>query len=103
MNLEIQVATLLFSFLYGSFFFIFLHFNSKFIYGSKKYFSIIITFMFVIFNVLLYFIILRKINNGILHNYCLLMLVIGYIVGASINNLLHKIIKKLYIKFIFKK
>jgi hypothetical protein len=53
-------------------------------------FKIIVTFIFVIDNVLLYFFILRKINNGIIHFYFILMLVVGYVIGNHKTKTLKK-------------
>ncbi|MDD4411381.1 MAG: hypothetical protein PHO58_02610 [Bacilli bacterium] len=40
----------------------------------------LISLVFVIDNVLIYFIGLKKINNGIIHNYFLLMILIGFFI-----------------------
>ena len=69
--LNIQINSIIFSFLYGSFFSILLNINYKYIYYSKGIKKILINLFFVIDNILLYFIILRYINNGIFHFYFL--------------------------------
>lgn len=79
MNIKLQIITLLFSFLYGIFFSFFLSFNYKFIYSDKRIFKIIISFLFIIVCVLLYFIILKNINNGIFHIYEILMIILGFV------------------------
>ena len=76
--LNIQIKSIVFSFLYGVFFSFLLNLNYKFIYYSKGILKILINIFFVVDNVFLYFIILRYINNGIVHFYFLLSLVIGY-------------------------
>lgn len=100
MDIKIQLITLIFSFFYGIFFSIYLGINYKYIYSNKKIFKIIITFLVVITSVLLYFIILRKINNGILHPYHILALIIGFIFQNLIKEKLVKIIKKWYNRII---
>ena len=80
MNIKIQITTLLFSFLYGIFFSFFLSLNYKFIYINKKIFRTAISFLVVVVSVLIYFIILKKINYGIFHIYEILMISLGVIV-----------------------
>ena len=73
MNIKLQITTLLFSFLYGIFFSFFLSLNYKFIYSDKKILKTIISFL------LLYFIILKKINYGVFHVYEILMIILGFV------------------------
>ena len=63
--LDIQIKSIIFSFLYGMFFSFLLNLNYKYIYYSKGVFKILVNVFFVVDNVFLYFIILRYINNGI--------------------------------------
>lgn len=79
MNLKLQIITLIFSFLYGIFFGILLNINYKFLYSNKKILKILANMLFIIFNVLVYFIVLRKINNGIFHPYFVIMLTLGFL------------------------
>lgn len=88
MSLKLQIISLIVSFIYGIFFSKLLKINYKIIYNNKKSIKIIGTFIFIIVNSLLYFYILLKINNGIIHIYLFLSLLFGYI----IENV--KIIKK---------
>ena len=94
MNIRIQIITLLLSFIYGIFFSFFLSLNYKFIYGDKKFFKIIISFLIVIVNVLLYFIILKKINNGIFHIYEVISLSLGFIIENWLSSIIAKGAKK---------
>lgn len=80
MNLKIQIMTLSYSFLYGAFFSILLTINYKLIYNSKRSIKLPITMLFILINVFLYFLILKKINNGIIHPYCLISFALGFIV-----------------------
>lgn len=80
MSLNIQINTFIASFLFGLFFGIELRLNHKFIYQSNKTYKILTTFFFVIVNVLIYFIILKKVNYGILHIYAILAIIIGFLV-----------------------
>ena len=79
MSLLIQIKLILFSFVFGIFFNIFLNINCKFIYSYNKLLKIISSLLFVLINVLLYFIILNKINNGIFHIYSIFIIFLTYI------------------------
>lgn len=88
MILKFQLITLLFSFLYGIFFYILLMLNYKFLYNNKL--SLIIDLLFILDNVLLYFIILKKINNGIFHPYLVIMLILGYLSSNYVDKKIRK-------------
>ena len=79
MTLKLQIISLIVSLFYGVFFSFLLSINHKIIYNSNKYIKIIGTFIFIIFNALLYFLILLKINNGIVHIYCIISIMLGFI------------------------
>jgi hypothetical protein len=95
MELDIQIKSLIFSFIYGIFFSFVLNLNYKYVYKSKGIYKIVINALFIIDNVLLYFLILKKINSGIIHFYFILMIILGFI-------LFHTKFKKLYSKIKFK-
>ena len=83
MTLKIQIISLIVSFLYGIFFSFLLNINYKIIYNNNKFIKIFGTFLFIVFNSLLYFLILLKVNNGIVHIYCILSLICGFIFHTS--------------------
>ena len=83
MSLKLQIISLLFSFLYGIIFYILLRLNKKFLYGNKL--SIVVDMLFILNNVLIYFIILRYINNGIFHIYFLILLIIGFLLSYYVD------------------
>ena len=86
MILDIQIISLVYSFFYGVIFYLLLEVNYKLLYEGKLVYRIIISFLFVIFISLLYFIGLIKINNGILHIYFFLSLFTGYLSSFVIYN-----------------
>lgn len=90
--LRIQIISVFISYLYGIFFSILLNLNSKYIYNTKKIKKYLFNFIFVFDNVLLYFIILRYINDGILHYYFILALVLGFL---SVNKVTNRIFDKI--------
>ncbi len=90
MNLYIQIISLLFSFGFGIFFSCFVYFNRKIIYNDNVFIKLFGTFLVVLIGMLLYFIILRKINYGIFHPYLLLVMTFGYYVPVLFAHILKK-------------
>ena len=86
MPLIIQIYSFVFSFLFGIFFEILLSINSKFIYSSNLFVKIISSIIFILFNKLLYFFIIFRINYGVLHIYFLLSILLGYIFMCKVKN-----------------
>lgn len=79
MNSYLQLLSFFVSFGYGMLFYLLTRFN-KFILSNKKYFlQFIITLVFIIDIVIIYIYIMYKINNGIIHPYFVITLIIGYI------------------------
>lgn len=90
MSLDIQVLTLLVSFLFGIFFSFELELNYKFIYNKNKFIKIFSSFLFIITNVLIYFILLKKVNYGIFHPYTIISIIIGVFAEHYIHVLISK-------------
>ena len=84
MDLQVQIITLLFSFVYGIFFYLFARVNYKIIYHDKKLIKLLGTFLVVMISVLLYFVLLLKINYGAFHPYCLFVLLLGFYIEMRI-------------------
>lgn len=78
MNLETQIKLIIFSFTFGAFLGLMIDINHRFLYTPKKNYRIVFTFCFVIVNAFLYFLILQKINNGIIHIYSLFCIILGF-------------------------
>ncbi len=94
MILEIQIKSLFFSFLFGIYFSYIIKINYKFILPLNKFFRIIGTLLLIFSNVLIYFLILLKINYGLLHIYLILMIILGVYIEHLLNKLIVKYIKK---------
>lgn len=77
MSLKLQIISFIYSFLYGIFFSFFLDLSTNIIYNEKKYIKVLGTLFIIIFNSFLYFIILMKINNGIIHIYLFFSIILG--------------------------
>lgn len=90
MNLKVQIIALVFSFLYGMLFSFLVNINYKFLFSKKLIFKIIITFIFIVDCSLLYFLVLKKINEGIVHPYFLLMILLGFYISFPLTKKIRK-------------
>jgi hypothetical protein len=81
MPLEIQIKSLLFSFIFGVFFAVMYNLNKRYIYGRERYYKIITTFLFIINLGFFYYLVLLKINFGIIHPYFLIMIYVGFVIA----------------------
>lgn len=86
MDLSLQLQVLIVSFVYGILFSYLIKLQYKFLFNSKLFYKIVITILFVFDNCLLYFLLLRAINNGIFHIYFLFSLILGYLLGYYLVN-----------------
>lgn len=84
MNIYLQIKTLIISFLFGFLFSFFLGFFYCLLYSKSKILQIITSLTIVLSATLLYFLILKKINNAVFHIYEVLSLILGY----SLENLI---------------
>lgn len=94
MDLDTQIMTLIVSFLFGSFFSFSVSVNYKYLYQKKVLLRILFTFLFIFVNVLIYFIILKKINEAILHPYSLGMILVGFCLEHYFHNFIVNHFKK---------
>ncbi len=83
MNLKLQVFSLFFSFLYGVFFSFLFNFHYHYLFYRKRIVQVFITLLFLLDMALLYFLILQKINNGIIHIYFYFLLFLGFYISFS--------------------
>lgn len=85
MSLILQLKSIAFSFGFGIFFYIFVHLSEKYIYSNKKVIKIFSSIFVSIFSCLLYFIIMKKINNGIIHFYFILAIIFSYYISSKLR------------------
>ena len=78
MILETQIYTLLFSFVFGMIFGFLVRINYFFLNHSNRIIKVLFTISFVTLFTLIYFIILEKLNSGIIHIYYFIMLILGF-------------------------
>ncbi len=84
MALITQIQTLIVSFIYGICFAYLLVIQYKYLFESKLFIKILFTFLFLFDSFLIYFLLLRIINNGVFHYYFGIMLVLGYLFGYKL-------------------
>ena len=98
MILKLQILSLIFSFIFGFSFSLFLKLNDKIIHSKFKIIKYIGSFLIVLIGTISYFLGLQKINNSNFHLYLLIMIIIGYVIENIINKKIKRIIVKLYKK-----
>lgn len=81
MELEVQITSFIVSFVFGYFFSFLLNLNYQYLFGTRKWAKIIATVFFILDNTILYFILLRWINHGVMHPYFFFMIVLGFCFG----------------------
>lgn len=84
MDLGIQIKSLLVSFVFGTSFSYLIRIQYNYLFNSKIYIKISLTFLLVLDSFLVYFLVLRYINNGVFNYYFGIMLIIGYIFGYKL-------------------
>lgn len=84
MGLDVQIYSFLSSFIYGLIFYFLLELLNILVKNVKLVFKFIISFLFIIIVACLYFIMLLFINNGVVHIYFILMVLVGYIFSYKV-------------------
>ena len=93
MNLTEQLLTIFISIIYGFFTSLIFNINKNVLFNKSIFKKLIMNFLFVLDLVLIYFIIIKKINDGILTYYSYICIIIGILLQKYIIN-----IKKAYKK-----
>lgn len=94
MSLKLQIFSLIYSFSFGFVFSLFVNLHYNFLFSKKKWFQIFINFVFVIDMSLLYFLVLKIINGGILHFYFYLLIFLGFLLGYARTKKLRLLLQK---------
>lgn len=104
MSSLIQLISLGVSFFYGVFFYLVNKINELMIDKKNYFIKVLVTLVFIIDVVILYIYIMYKINNGIIHPYFIVLVVLGYVVMGINYKYLKKCIKsvKLHKQFLEK-
>ena len=88
MSSYVQLLSIIFSIFFGILFSLLTILNFKIINNLKKLWKHIITLIYVFDMIIIYIIIIYKLNNGYFHLYFIIMVVISYFVGLCIYNLI---------------
>ena len=86
MLLDIQIKSLLFSFVYGVIFYFLLELFNRISKKMNLFLKILLSFMFILFVSIIYFLCLLYVNNGVVHIYFLISILVGYIFVNLIFN-----------------
>lgn len=90
MSLTVQLQSFFVSFLYGIFFALCFNLSYKYLFIKKKIAKVILNFLFNLNMCLFYFLILKKINYGVLHFYFFVLLYLGFLLGNKLTKKLRK-------------
>jgi len=93
MKLKTQIITFIFSLLFGFYFSFVLNIFKKIILKTKVL-KILISFIIIFINAFIYFLVLLKLNNAILHPYYLISFIFGFLLENVTFYLLKRIVKK---------
>lgn len=95
MVLQVQVVSLFYSFVFGVFFGICVNFHYVLLFSRKRWFQIFMNFIFVVDMALIYFLILKMINGGVLHFYFFLLILLGFFVSFYSTKKIRYFLRKL--------
>lgn len=84
MSLKVQIITTVYSFIFGILFYIFSKYNYKKVLNKNFAIKFFMANLFSIIFSIIYFLILKKMNEGIIHPYLFLSLILGFFVGRKI-------------------
>lgn len=93
MELEIQIQSIVFSIAFGMFFSLIFNLSYKYIIQSKGLYKCLANFVFILDFVIIYFLIIKLINNAIIHFYFLLAILFGFFIGNRKTKLIRKKLK----------
>ena len=86
MVLNLQLKSLIISFIYGIILAYLIKLHYKYLFKGKLILRIIVTILFVLDNFLLYFLLLKFINNASFHIYFIFLIIMGYMLGYKLVN-----------------
>ena len=85
MSLLEQISSIVFSFLYGVLLYYLYNISYKSLYHNKKIYSFLNSLLFTFDSTLLYFIIMRKLNDGIINIIFVLITTITFLILNYFN------------------
>ncbi len=84
MALKEQILTIILSIIYGFFFYLMIYLNKKILFQKNVFKRIISNILFIIDMILIYFVMIRYINNAVLTYYSYLFIIIGILLQKII-------------------
>ena len=87
MTLLKQVIFIIFSFTTGFIYSYFIRYITNKIKDISTYKKVIVNLIYIVFFITMYFILLVKINNGIVHYYSIIFFIVGIIANFYIKNM----------------
>lgn len=88
MDINLQIFCFCFSFIFGFIYYFLSTYNIKYVKNLHIILSTIITLMFIVNCVLVYLIVLYKINSGVFHVYFFFMIFLGYALGSYVYKIM---------------
>ena len=86
MLLSQQILTIIISIIYGCFFYLLVLLNKKILFDKNIVKRLITNILFIVDMVLIYFIIIKYVNNGVLTYYSYLLIILGVLIQNYIMN-----------------
>ncbi len=86
MTSKLQLLTFFVSFVYGVIFYFLTILNFKLLSCEKKWLQHLITVIYVLDIIIIYTIIIYKLNHGYFHIYFIIMVLIGFGIGAFLKS-----------------
>ncbi len=93
MDYKIQIISLLFSFIFGNFFYIVSKLNYKLVWKYPVILRYLITIVFIFDIALLYILAMYHINYGVVHIYFIIMLFLGFFAASLYSKKLRNFCK----------
>lgn len=93
MDISLQLLSFIFSFSYGIIISYLVNLFYNFIYKTRFIYKVFINILFVINISLVYFLLIKVINNGVIHIYFVLTLLLGYFMFINKFKNLRNIVK----------
>lgn len=90
MNLHVQIYLILYSLIYGFLFSFIVTYHYQYVCKQKRFIRYILSFLFILISVFIYFLCLRKINYGVLHIYSFFLIILGCIIERKVMEYLDK-------------
>ena len=93
MILSEQIISIIFSFIYGCILSLLYNLNYNLLFNKRKVYKVIFNIIFILDLVLIYFLIMKKINNAIIHPYFYIFIILGFFSAFDITKRFRKILK----------